>query len=359
MKTVMLLAALLPGVCLAAGHAELGEINGAKFRIDMPEKWNGGLVVYCHGYSDTPGSFEDRRNPFIDVFVSQGYAFIQSGFAAGGWAIEEGVQDTEALRRYFIRKYGAPKETYVTGHSMGGFLTMVLVESFPNEYDGGLPLCGPLGAATWYIDREPLDLRVVFDYYFPNALPGPDRVPPGFKMSKDLEQEITLLLDSKPTQAEIVRRWSGIHSNKEVAHALVFFTYVLMDLEQRGGGNPFDNRNIIYTGTPDDNALNDGVKRYAADPRAREYAHSHYTPTGKLTRPMLAIHTTYDPIVQPWVPNAYARLTEQMGTANLFVQQYVKHDGHCAINNTEVARGFAELREWKNSGVRPAPGANQ
>ena len=292
-------------------------------------------------------------------FISQGYAFIQSGFAAGGWAIEEGVQDTEALRRYFIRKYGAPKETYVTGHSMGGFLTMVLVESFPNEYDGGLPLCGPLGAATWYIDREPLDLRVVFDYYFPNALPGPDRVPPGFKMSKDLEQEITLLLDSKPTQAEIVRRWSGIHSNKEVAHALVFFTYVLMDLEQRGGGNPFDNRNIIYTGTPDDNALNDGVKRYAADPRAREYAHSHYTPTGKLTRPMLAIHTTYDPIVQPWVPNAYARLTEQMGTANLFVQQYVKHDGHCAINNTEVARGFAELREWKNSGVRPAPGANQ
>jgi len=359
MKTVMLLAALLPGVCLAAGHAELGEINGAKFRIDMPEKWNGGLVVYCHGYSETPGSFEDRPNPFIDVFVSQGYAFIQSGFAAGGWAIEEGVQDTEALRRYFIRKYGAPKETYVTGHSMGGFLTMVLVESFPNEYDGGLPLCGPLGAATWYIDREPLDLRVVFDYYFPNALPGPDRVPPGFKMSKDLEQEITLLLDSKPTQAEIVRRWSGIHSNKEVAHALVFFTYVLMDLEQRGGGNPFDNRNIIYTGTPDDNALNDGVKRYAADPRAREYAHSHYTPTGKLTRPMLAIHTTYDPIVQPWVPNAYARLTEQMGTANLFVQQYVKHDGHCAINNTEVARGFAELREWKNSGVRPAPGANQ
>ena len=358
MKTVIFALALLPGLC-AAARTELGEINGAKFRIDMPEKWNGGLVVYCHGYSDTPGSFEDKASPFIDVFVSQGFAFIQSGYAAGGWAIQEAVQDTEALRRYFIRKYGAPKETYVSGHSMGGFLTMVLIESFPNTYDAGLPLCGPLGASTWFMDREPMDLRVVFDYYFPNALPSPDRVPPTFKMSKESEEELTRLLDSKPGQAEIVRHWSGIHSNKEVAHTMVFFTYVLMDLEQRGGGNPFDNRNIIYSGTPDDEALNDGVKRYAANPRATEYVHTYYTPTGRLTRPMLAIHTTYDPIVPPWVPNTYSRLTEQMGTQNLFVQQYVKHDGHCAINNTEVARGFAQLREWKNHGVRPPAGTNQ
>ena len=358
MKTVTFALILLPGLC-AGVRTELGEINGAKFRIDMPEKWNGGLVVYCHGYSDTAGSFEDKASPFIDVFVGQGYAFIQSGFAAGGWAIQEALQDTEALRRYFVRNYGAPKETYVTGHSMGGFLTMVLIESFPATYDAGLPLCAPLGASSWYMDRELLDLRVVFDYYFPNALPSPDRVPPSFKMSKDVEEELTLLLDSKTGQAEIVRHWAGIHSNKEVAHAMVFFTYVLMDLEQRGGGNPFDNRNIIYSGTPDDDALNDGVKRYAANLRAAEYVRTYYTPTGRLTRPMLAIHTTYDPIVPPWVPNTYSRLTEKMGTQNLFVQQYVKHEGHCAINNTEVARGFAQLREWKNHGVRPAAGANQ
>jgi hypothetical protein len=122
---------------------------------------------------------------------------------------------------------------------------------------------------------------------------------------------------------------------------------------ERSGGNPFDNRNIIYSGTPDDNALNDGVKRYASSPRANEYLHTYYTPTGRLTRPMLAIHTTYDPLVPPWIPNAYSVLTETMGTMGMFVQQYVKHDGHCAINNTEVSRGFAELREWKNRGVRP------
>jgi pimeloyl-ACP methyl ester carboxylesterase len=359
MKRLLLCLVLVSGACAATVRTELGEINGAKFRIDVPEKWNGGLVVYCHGYSDTPGSFESKPIPFIDIFTNQGYAVIQSGYAAGGWAVQEAVQDTEELRRYFIRKYGAPKETYVTGHSMGGFLTLVLVESFPNAYDAGLPLCGPLGAATWFMERQPFDLRVVFDYYFPNALPNPANVPPGFKQTKELNDQIRALLDSKSENAEILRRWTGIHTNKEVAATTVFFTYILMDLEQRGGGNPFDNRNIVYSGTPDDNALNDGVKRYAANPRATEYLHTYYTPTGRLTRPMLAIHTTYDPLVPPWVPNAYSLLTEQMGTKNLFVQQYVKHDGHCAINNTEVARGFAELREWKTRGVRPPAGAQQ
>ena len=64
------------------------------------------------------------------------------------------MQDTEALRRYFSHKYGAPKETYATGHSMGGFLTMALMETFPNVYDGGLALCGPLGAASWFMSLK-------------------------------------------------------------------------------------------------------------------------------------------------------------------------------------------------------------
>src|SRR5712692_5086412 len=160
MKTPLLALALLPGLCLTgSSHIEIGEINGAKFRIDMPDKWNGGLVVYCHGYSDTPGSYEEKPNPFIDVFVNQGYAFIQSGYAAGGWAIQEAVEDTEALRRYFTNKYGQPKETFVTGHSMGGFITMLLMERFAPSYDAGLALCGPLAPTTYFMERGAFDAR--------------------------------------------------------------------------------------------------------------------------------------------------------------------------------------------------------
>jgi pimeloyl-ACP methyl ester carboxylesterase len=347
-------------LCWAEPKTETGELNGASFRIDVPEKWNGGLVMYCHGYNARPVKYENPKpNPFFNVFLDQGYALAQSGYAAGGWAIQEAVEDTEALRRYFGKKYGAPTETYVTGHSLGGFLTMVLMETFPNSYDAGLPLCGPLGAAMWVLERRPFDLRVVFDYYFPGALPSPVDIPPDFQMSPARNQEIEKLLDSKPQQAEVLRHYSGIRTNKELASTIVFFTYILKDLQQRGGGNPFDNRNIIYAGTPDDNALNDGVKRYASDPRATEYLRLYYTPTGRLTRPMLAIHTTYDPLVPSWMPNSYSILTEQVGTKNMFVQQYVRHDGHCAISNPEIARGFAQLRDWKTSGKQPPAGLNQ
>src|SRR6202140_2029939 len=110
--------------CLAApkveARQEIGEINGAKFRIDIPENWNGGLVMYCHGYSPIAGTYKEGKLPAVlAVFTEQGYALAQSGYAAGGWAIQEAVADTEALRRYFAGKYGQPKETFVTGHSLG------------------------------------------------------------------------------------------------------------------------------------------------------------------------------------------------------------------------------------------------
>src|SRR5262249_54723000 len=128
------------------------------------------------------------------------------------------------------------------------------------------------------------------------------------------------------------------------------------ELSERTGGNPFDNRDVIYNGTLDDNKINGEIARYAADPKAQAYLRSNYTPSGKILRPMLAIHTSYDPLVPVWIPNTYQTTAQNSGTANLFVQQYVKHDGHCTIMPDEIASGFAELRSWKSSGTRPRGG---
>src|SRR5579884_2441971 len=120
---VLLSAVVVCGPALwAAPKTEIGEINGAQFRIDIPENWNGGLVIYCHGYSPVAVTYkEGKLAPAWSIFTDQGYALAQSGYAAGGWAVEEAVTDIEGLRRYFVTKYGKPKETYITGHSMGGF----------------------------------------------------------------------------------------------------------------------------------------------------------------------------------------------------------------------------------------------
>jgi len=353
-------AALCAAAPKVGPKVEFGEINGAKFRIDIPENWNGGLVMYCHGYNPEPVAFKDEKlPPQLAVFTAQGYAVAESGYAAGGWAVEEAVQDTEALRRYFVRQYGQPKETFVTGHSMGGFLTMLFMERYPAVYDAGLALCGPLAPASYFMTRGAFDLRVVFDYYFPGALPPPDNVPADFQGSDAQVAKIQALLDAAPAKAGAVMRYTGIHDTKDLAGVATFLTYLLMEIDKRAGGNPFDNRDEIYDVADNYNALNDGVKRYTANPRAAEYVRSWYTPTGRLAHPMLAIHTSYDPLVPVRIPDMYIGLAEQSGSRDLFVQQYVKHDGHCTILPEEIAAGFSELRQWKDNGVKPHSGLHR
>lgn len=37
-------------VTQAGARTEVGVIESAPYRIDVPATWNGGLVLYCHGY---------------------------------------------------------------------------------------------------------------------------------------------------------------------------------------------------------------------------------------------------------------------------------------------------------------------
>jgi pimeloyl-ACP methyl ester carboxylesterase len=332
---------------------ERGEINGAQFLIEMPAQWNGTLLVYCHGYSGSPGRFAEGKPSPMAALTQTGAALIMSGYSAGGWAVEEAVNDTQALVRHFIAKHGKPRQTYVFGHSMGGFLTMTLLEQFPTTYDGGLALCGPLAPASWFMSRHVLDYRVVFDYFFPGALPGPAIVPPEWSGGAPETARIMALLDQNDAKASEVRRFTSMKNNKDLAGTLVFFTAIMQELNKRTGGNPFGNRSTVYQGTSDDNALNDGVKRYSADPRAAEYIHKFYTPTGRLTRPMLAIHTTYDPLIPAAVPNYYADLSARAGSAHLFHQRYVKADGHCTIPVPDIVKGLQDLQGWARDGRRP------
>src|SRR5262249_1990312 len=131
------------------------------------------------------------------------------------------------------------------------------------RYDGGLPW--PLRAATWFMERQPFDLRVVFDYYFPDGLPDPAGVPASFKMSREINERVASCSRRSRTKPKFSGAGPASARIRNLTGTDVFFTYILIDLEQHAGGNPFDNRNIIYSGTPDDNALNDGVKRYASE----------------------------------------------------------------------------------------------
>ena len=354
----------------AAGLVETGTLNGVPYRIDIPRTWNRGLVVYFHGYAE--GTFVYHAtaplNEQTEPLHERGYAIIQSAYSTPGWALAEAYPETEQLRLYFMKKYAGtssgknarPVETYVAGGSMGGALVAATLELNPRPYLGGLNLCGSVGPTDLAFQRR-FAWRAAFDFYFPGLMPPLVPVPADYKETVALRQRIEAALTANPPYATALRNLMGLHTDREVASAVVYFTYVIGDLQRRARGNPFDNRNFLYTGTNPttaafDNLLNDGVKRYAADPRARDYLLHHYTPTGRLGRPMLSLHTTYDPRIPGWSLAFYAEQVALAGASQNLVQQYVHRDGHCTFSQEEVGRAFEELVQWAHTGQPPISG---
>jgi pimeloyl-ACP methyl ester carboxylesterase len=141
---------------------EVGELAGAPFRIDIPVGWNGELMMYCHGYRGGPVHFDARQpDEMVNTFGALGVAVAQSGYSAGGYALREGARDTEDLRRHFAQRFGAPQATWISGSSLGGSITMMLMETFPTTYEGGLSLCAPLGPMLGYTKKLAFDPLVV------------------------------------------------------------------------------------------------------------------------------------------------------------------------------------------------------
>ncbi|MET9154986.1 tannase/feruloyl esterase family alpha/beta hydrolase [Streptomyces griseoflavus] len=143
-----------------------GWAHDAQFVIRLPDRWNGGLVV-----TGAPGN---RRQYATDTAISdqvlaRGYAYAATdkgnsgvdfhldgdrpGDAVAEWNART-TQLTRAARRVVAQRYGqAPRRTYMTGVSNGGYLTRWQLENHPELYDGGVDWEGNLWTGR---GRQPL-----------------------------------------------------------------------------------------------------------------------------------------------------------------------------------------------------------
>lgn len=339
---------------------EVGEANGAAFRIDIPANYNGTLVVYCHGYSPTPGKFTKDAKAAVKIFTEQGFAVAQSGYSKGGWAVKEAVEETERLRQYFVGKYGKPKRTFVTGHSMGGVVTIATLEKYPEAYDGAMPMCGPLASSLSTLKERLFDTLVVFDYYFPGVIGSPVKI--SEKLVGDpfsFAAELKKAVDGDGDKKSAILKYTGLATDNDLIQVVAFFAVIQAEMIARAGGNPFDNRDTLYSGTLDDVAVNRGVQRYAADPQAAAYLRKYVTMLGQPKKPVLSLHTTYDPLVPAWSANAYGQMVKQNGLEQMYVQRFVARNGHCSFQPSETANAFRDLVKWQETGQRPASGEQQ
>lgn len=353
----------LPG---AAAH--FGQLGDAVYRIEIPSKWNGDLVLWAHGFRDfgTEVRVSSPPRALREALIAEGYAWAASSYSENGYTPGIGADDTLALKRYFAEAFGEPARTYIVGASMGGNVVVLSLEHFEGEYDGGLSLCGAVGG------QEQIDYLLAWamlaEFLAGSSLPiGQGQAAMGATM---LGTVLPALGEpGNPTAAgrqfaNIIMHFTGgprpFFQEGFEEQYLLNFGYIMSDpdrqlLVSRAATNIDD----VYEIDPglglDPDELNAGVRRLPPDPLARDPGrHPDAVPTtGRLTAPLLSLHGTGDLFVPIHMEERYREKAEAAGTAHLLVQRAIAAPGHCTFTDDEVVTAWYDLVAWVEEGVVP------
>lgn len=335
--------------------------SGARSKICLPASgWNRQLIVFAHGYvPNVPGvfplDFYDRLPDGTEVATlvqALGFGYATTSYRQNGLAILEGVADVRELVDAFATRFGRPLRTYLAGASEGGLVTTLLAERSPELFNGALPVCAPIGSFTYQL-RYLADFRVLFDYFFPGVIAGSvvDVSP------ADLAQWLsgvtpaavrTSLLRDRARALELMRTARAAFDPADfstvVATTLSVLQYNLLgapDLQLKLGGSPYDNRLRWYSGSSNDWRLNLTIERFAADPAAL-LAVRPYETSGRLTIPVVSLHTTADEIV-PIAHEVLYLLKARPSGQGRFIPLPLNRYGHCNLTANELVLSLGLL----------------
>jgi pimeloyl-ACP methyl ester carboxylesterase len=338
---------------------------GADYALFLPAPWNGDLVIYSHGYvgPNEPIALP-QVDPLPEILNGLGFGVAFSSFSENGYAIKDAVQRTRQLRGIFASHFGMPEKTYLAGHSEGALITLMLAEKNANLFDGALPMCGLVGGGPMQVEYI-LNVRVLFDAFFPGVIPGtPFAIPPGLDFETQVVPAVTFAMASDPLRAidmagvdQIEIQWTSLPELVEsVLNALFYNIVGIEDLLGRTHGRIMvGNEDTFYSGSSNDALLNASVRRFEATPDAANYLEQWYQPTGKLTIPVVTLHTTRDGAVPFSHEPAYAELAATAGGSDMLVQRAVNGFGHCNFTIPEQINAFLDLVTWVETGLKPLP----
>ncbi len=368
--------------------------DGATYLIQVPDPWNGTLLLYSHGYV-TPGS----PNPAHDVgdpatgaaLLAEGYALAGSSYASTGWALQQAFTDQIDVLDEFASRVGTPTRTIAWGHSLGGIITAGLVQRNPTRFDGALPMCGVVagGIGTW---NTALDSAFAFKTLLGTLVPLPkplqivnitnpanlneaESVLFAAQQSPQGKARIALVAalgdlpgwfdptSPEPAPTDVVAQ----EQNQFDWASQVDFPFQFLlrgELEARAGGNPSWNTGVDYRAQLSHSvdltevialyqqaglSLNDDLQalnaapRISADPAAEAYLQQYITFDGQLTIPVLTMHTTGDGLVINQDEQAYASVVRSAGDNSMLRETFVHRAGHCAFTPAETVTALHTL----------------
>ncbi|HYL34657.1 MAG TPA: prolyl oligopeptidase family serine peptidase [Bryobacteraceae bacterium] len=375
--------------------------DGATYLIEVPSPWNGTLLLYSHGYV-SPGSSNpahDVGDPATQAFLlANGFALAGSSYAHTGWAIQEALPDQIAVLDAFASLVGSPTRTIAWGHSLGGIITAGLIQSFPERFDGALPMCGVLsgGVGTW---NQALDSAFAFKTLLdsgdslqlvnitnPSAnlalaesiLSAAQATPQGrarLALSFALGDLPGWFDPASPEPAST--DFASREANQFLWAQQVDFPFVFAlraELEFRAGGNPSWNTDVKYKVQLRHSVDKDEVEalyaeaglelkadletlnnaeRIAANPASVQYLENNIIFNGHIRFPVLTMHTSGDGLVSNQNESAYADVVREARENRLLRRTFIHRAGHCTFTPAETLTALQELLQRLDSGVWP------
>lgn len=152
MRSVLLpLASLVLSAVSSFAGITKGKIDGAKYMIATPEKWQGKLILIAHGYRSAESPLDAEFNVterFPTAMLEQGWAIASTSYRRNGWIVKDAVSDLQALRDHVAKEEGKIERCILVGSSMGGLIGTLIAEGAIKEVHGVVAIGAFLG------DRE-------------------------------------------------------------------------------------------------------------------------------------------------------------------------------------------------------------
>jgi pimeloyl-ACP methyl ester carboxylesterase len=353
---------------LPGARAIYGRLGGALYEIEVPDRWNGELVMYAHGFNGFEPFLIVSPPPLRQYFIQQGFAWAASSFSDNGYDPQSGVDDTLALLNYFQQSVGRTSRTYIYGSSMGGHVVVSSLEEHPDVYQGALSECGVVSGVEEM--NYLLGYAAVGEYIAGfNLLPVKD-----IDAYETAVKEQLIPALGNPTTKRLTQKGRAFESVIEnltggprpFRHEGFLdrfpgnFTVSFDDLgRQTPAARAATNAGQQYTIAPGfgltDQQLNSGVYRETADPAARDpKTDPAFAPlTGRIAAPLLTLHTTGDAFVPFSMEQDYRRLVDAAGNGSLLVQRAIRRPDHCQFTDVERQQAWDDLVRWVEGGVKP------
>jgi pimeloyl-ACP methyl ester carboxylesterase len=372
----------LPFEALPGATAYWGIHARAGYRIEVPDNWNGDLLIWAHGFRGTGLELYVDNPPFRELLIAQGYAWAASSYDRNDYDITSGVQSSHALLKRFNGIVSKPDKVYLSGASMGGHITGVAIEQYPNTFAGALPVCGVMGDYAlfdYFLDfsataqqlgtgnsQYPVDPLIYVGLTIPQIKAGLEAFPGTWPFTLNAAGEnhknLTELRSGgvRPNFDEAFSFWNSIPAATGPGNFLLEFAIGDGSLA-RAPGSVSDNFQTVYQFdtdpalTPEEQALNDNVVRVVADPQTRRPNGLAQVPTisGDITIPVLTMHNLGDLFVPVLNQVAYGERVLEQGNQDLLVQRAIRGVAHCEFTQQEYSQAWGDLVRWVEDGVKP------